>query len=225
VCTIDVANEDPFFEGWDADLESGVITAPKPPCKSPSSSNNEDVLADLRDMGDVGERHSTEGFVYPDTGAGEAVGEDQAFINDCDISDRRSEARFWFLANVFVRWSSSHFFPIVPITQEGVPGGKPPRPGINNTGAIVTFARLSSGLDAGLPSLNGVASRDLRLRIFAALSSTLEILTTFVKSIVRSGLTVRVDSTSSTIRTRPFSSSSGDSNGKSSSAVDELMDD
>lgn len=84
-------------------LESGVITAPKPPVVSASSSSNEDVLTVLRDMGDgdAGKKAVAKGLpVGIGVPPGEGIGEAQAFKNDCDTSEMRMEARFWFFANL-----------------------------------------------------------------------------------------------------------------------------
>ena len=130
-----------------------------------------------------------------------------------------------------MRCSSSHFFPTVPRTHDGVPDGKVPSPGIDDVGSVGDFPSLCCPwpkFGGNFPVTPNGTSRDIRLRGFKTLS--LPNLVFGVSTAVRfsiMGVHVGEGETSSKIRVLSFfldnSSSSGDSE-KSSSTSDEFAD-
>jgi len=135
-----------FWTEAGGDLVSGFITTPNPlvcPRRSSSSSRSEVCAAGLSGIGYsvcVGDIEATNGFVDIDTPTtGDTVGADHAVSRDWDTSANNTDARFWLFVKASVRCSSSHFFPTVPSTHEGVPDGRVPSPGIDDIGNTGDF--------------------------------------------------------------------------------------
>lgn len=80
-------------------LESGTMTLPRP-CTSLSSSSNDCVDGDA-ESGESGESEAAKGLDETDAKLADAgPGEASAEKNDCETSERRTDARFWLFVKL-----------------------------------------------------------------------------------------------------------------------------